>query len=326
VATHSIPGPGGIQDIFHGDATECTNFDKASKGFRAEVDHVTRAFASRISDGCLPDQTKNLLETKSEAHTFRTVFDVVDNGEHLEHFHDYQGSSAPNETTVEWHTDQGLFLAFTPGVLTEQGKLLEETEGFYIELADKSQHLVQFGKDDDLIFMLGDGMNQVVNPSLNGRHLRAVPHALLMPTHGENQSRVWYGRMVLPPVDAVHPQHGETFGRLRQLLIESTTSAATDDEALALGCSSSSIFTHARQLEEASCEEGTLFCWHRCMVTADHEVSEDICSEENLDLSCVNPRGQLWDDSHGDWFVQNFCRDVISSMLRFCERFKAYTL
>lgn len=31
-------------------------------------------------------------------------------------------------------------------------------------------------------------------------------------------------------------------------------------------------------------------------------VSADSCAEQDLDLWCINPRNQLWDNSHGDWF------------------------
>jgi hypothetical protein len=30
--------------------------------------------------------------------------------------------------------------------------------------------------------------------------------------------------------------------------------------------------------------------------------SESICQEQNLDLRCISPRGQLWDDTHGECY------------------------
>jgi hypothetical protein len=41
--------------------------------------------------------------------------------------------------------------------------------------------------------------------------------------------------------------------------------------------------------------------WHRCMSLEEHGVSDEICAEQNLDLMCINPRNQLWDNTHGDW-------------------------
>lgn len=317
MATHTVPGPGGIQKIGHGHggaSNACQAFDEASLPFRQGVDSVTRAFAGRVTE-LLEDEMNSapLLQTE-DGFEFKTAADVVENGEHLEHFHSYQGTSKAaalrkaDDSTIEWHTDQGMFLVFTPGVMVEQSgdqpaaNALDETEGFHVELADGTRTLVKFDHEDDLVIMLGDGINQYFNANLNsrgaGRKLRAVPHAVAMPAHEDNEARVWYGRMVLPPVSAIHPEHGETFGKLRKLMIEE---GSDNEEVMALGCSSPSM--HARQLEETSCEEGTLYCWHRCM-PLDYEtpVSDEICAEQGLDLWCANPRGQLWDNTHGDWY------------------------
>lgn len=60
-----------------------------------------------------------------------------------------------------------------------------------------------------VVFMLGDGVNQYVNPKIAGRPLRATPHALLLGSASEpgaqDASRVWFGRMFLPPTDALSP-------------------------------------------------------------------------------------------------------------------------
>ena len=313
MATHTVPGPGGIQKIDHGeDASDpCKAFNEASLPFRQGVDDLTKAFASRVGD-LLGDEMESspLLKTE-DGFDFQTVADVVTNGEHLEHFHSYQGTTSKaalrkTDSTIEWHTDQGMFLIFTPGVMVEEANdqptthVLDETEGFYIELADGTRTLVKFDVEDDLVIMLGDGVNQYLNTNLKsggaGRKLRAVPHAVAIPAHEESEARVWYGRMVLPPSSAIHPEHRVSFGKLRKLLIE-----AGDDseEIMALGCSSPSM--HARQLETSACEEGTLLCWHRCMSHEEFGVSPDICADQGLDLWCINPRNQLWDNTHGDW-------------------------
>jgi hypothetical protein len=82
-----------------------------------------------------------------------------------------------------------------------------------------------------------------------------------------------------------------------------------NEHALSLGCSSSSMT--ARQLDETSCEEGTLLCWHHCMDIAEAGVSEEICAAHSLDLQCVNRHGHLWDDGHGDYFPG--CADANST-------------
>ena len=162
---------------------------------------------------------------------------------------------------MEWHTDQGLLLAFVPGARIGAGKPQAGPDGdgdaFLVRLPGGEARAVAFDDADDLVLMLGDGVNQA---GLRG--LRAVPHALRVaadPT--ASSARVWYGRMVLPPAGAVHPEHGETFGRLRDRLVAAT--GEEEAEVHALGCSGTG---RARQLEETQCMEGSTYCWHRCML------------------------------------------------------------
>ena len=85
-----------------------------------------------------------------------TLADVVEYGEYLEHFHSYQklsdddddgGYSCAAAATIDLHTDQGLFLAFTPGRMMTSGEL---TNGFFIETQDGSIQQVEFSESDDL--------------------------------------------------------------------------------------------------------------------------------------------------------------------------------
>jgi hypothetical protein len=172
-------------------------------------------------------------------------------------------------------------------------------EGFYVELKDGTQALVQFDDMDDLVFMLGDGVNQYINPGMhdnNGLKLRATPHAVVMPDQDNDEARVWYGRMVLPPPAAIHPEHGISFGDIRKGMIH----GAMDDleaDSLSLGCS-----VQRRASEEESCTADEMMCWHRCQNISFHNVSEEICTNRGLQLACMNPRGQLTDGGHGDYF------------------------
>ena len=66
--------------------------------------------------------------------------------------------------------------------------------------------MVNFNEEDDLVFFFGVATNQLINPLLidEGKTpIRVLPHALKMPTHDDE--RLWYGRMVLAPADALHP-------------------------------------------------------------------------------------------------------------------------
>jgi hypothetical protein len=340
VATYT--GPGGVPHPLFQDrstAASCRAFDDQSLAFRETVALVTQAFAERLS-GLLSKQehrstttttttttTAPLLSTP-EGITFDTFAAVVENGEHLEHFHSYQKTNkgqqpgSSKSLTIDWHVDQGLFIVFTPGRIIQQhqGNYHQyPSHGFAIQLQDGSQAAVDFDPKDELVILLGDGMHQLVPPPVHDGDndhedpgsstlvqdrlalLRATPHALTMPPTYEDDRRVWYGRMVLPPSRALHPQpNGDrtTFGRRRDLLVDKIN----NNNAVRLGCSS---FSNARQLETTLCEQdGTIRCWHRCMLLSEGGISsEETCTTQGLSLVCTNPRGQVSDgNTHGDFF------------------------
>lgn len=308
LATHSAEG---IQKAILLDEDQCQDFAQVSDGFRTAAGVATKAFAARLasvlredSHDDTTDSGKPLLVTR-DGDAFHTLLDVVQNGEHLEHFHSYQAPTSTssirkNDETIEWHLDQGLFIIFTPATLvrtssSQRSSIQGLTDGFYIQLGDGSKAEVEFSSEDDLVILLGDGFNQYINPHYS-ETLRAVPHALSMTSHQTNEARVWYGRMVLPNTQAVHPLHNQTFGHLRELVVDKAT---PEDEVITMACSSRA---KSRSLETTICEEGTLLCWHECMSLEEHGVSEEICAEQGLDLWCINPRRQLWDFAHGDFF------------------------
>jgi len=305
LATRTIPGPGGAQPIIQTSKIapeDCREFEESSLRLRAVVDETTRAFSTKLASiiGRQADTHAHagaLLETR-DGFQFSDFAAIANEGEHLEHFHSYDNPStneSHEEKTLDFHTDQGIFIAFTPA-LSSSGDAAG-TGHFFIMREDGSRPEVEF-EDSDLIFMLGDGVNQIVNPhheaSYQALRLRAVPHAMNMPDLANRSVRTWYGRMVLPPVDAVHPENGKTFGEIRELMISG------QEEVLGLACTGSAS---ARQLEEVLCEEGTLYCWHRCMNhTEYYPVSPDICADDGLELKCVNPRGQHYVKGHGDFY------------------------
>lgn len=313
LASHTVPQ--GAQTFQHQiDSVACKNFNEAAQPFRQTITHVTSLFASRLSSLLSHQQEVSLpLLVTPTNYSFSTLSDIVNNGEHLEHFHSYQRlqdnvfTAANTEDTIEWHTDQGLFLMFSPGRMIHNSPRQDDdlSTGFSIELKDGTQALVEFDDDDDLVVLLGDGVNQYINYRLpNDQHLRALPHTLTLPTHSEDEARVWYGRMVLPPSTAIHPQLDTTFGALRDVLVHaSLTYGSNPDESkyvLTLGCSDDTMV--ARQLEETSCEADFLYCWHRCMRLTEYNVSEEICHEQGKEVFCVDPDGHLWDGSHGNFF------------------------
>jgi hypothetical protein len=243
-------------------------------------------------------------------------------GEHLEHFHSYKSPTRQQDTvtasidgtdeTIDWHLDQGLALLFTPGLIQNT-----PSEGFFIRLPDGSEVMVHFEPQDEVVVLLGDGVNQYMNPIL-GTSLRPVPHALRMPKMMNNNDapRIWYGRMVLPPPSAIHPVHQKTFGDLRDALMRASAGTSTTkdnhEETMALGCSSSSMT--ARHLNDnITCQEETqFFCWHACFNHTE-EASPEACASQELDLACVNDARQLWDGAHDPAFYPG-CVDLATAV------------
>jgi hypothetical protein len=331
-ATHTVPGPGGMQDtIIFNDEKDleqeheaCALFSTKSLAFREQVAVVIQAFSKRLGSLLKREGSKKPLLNTLDGYSFDSLQDVVENGEHLEHFHAYQLPGMQNShkqegpTTIDWHTDQGLFIVFTPGLMVsaeEEDSTTSLSGGFVIQHQDGSQTSVEFNDEDELVIMLGDGVNQIINSRTSSSQnavsknaspslLRATPHALsIHATSTGKQVRVWYGRMVLPPSSALHPQHPtKTFGQVRQAIADNRDAEFIHQHAerLSIACSSAS---KARRLETTVCEQGSIYCWHRCMSVDDASVSNDICASQGLDLVCQNPRGQISSgDEHGDFY------------------------
>jgi hypothetical protein len=350
----------------------CQTFDAAATIFRTTTNHAIMAFAQHLSqymESTLLSSTTSQNENENRRHTnallnddavgenntdrndndediktnvsstFQTFYDIVQNGVHLEHFHSYvipsktPSSSSSTTTTLQLHTDQGLFLVFTPGRYANTGTL---TNGFYITIPSTERPEsttttteVQFTNDDTLIFMLGDGVNQYINPYLQSSSpkLRAVPHSLqLSPekalvskmSNNNNNNRIWYGVMILPPSNAKHPIHTDlTYGELRHGLIHDY------DTYVHLACSNTDTASFGNiqfkatteQEQSRMLQEGTnvvdgqcnnvdeIYCWHRCMNVTEYHVSVEYCDESFRILSCINPRDELWSGKlHGDYY------------------------
>jgi hypothetical protein len=299
LATHTVNGEMQAAVSNHNEQA-CEAFEQASTLFRHQVAEVTEAFAARLES--LIENVEHPLLTTQSGETLDTIAEVVENGEHLEHFHSYSSSSDPvkeDMDTIEMHTDQGMFLVFTPGQTANNQEL---TDGFFIQLSDGSRVMVNFDQDDELVFLLGDGIHQVL---ADNKDLYSAPHALQMTAR---DVRVWYGRMVLPPANAISPKHSDmTFGNIRNLLIENVRGG--NDEVLSLGCS----LPHQRalQAEEESCTADQLWCWHRCQNLTD-VVSVAACDTEDLDLACINSENQLWPETHDPDFKPG-CIDVATA-------------
>ena len=149
----------------------CQHFNDHLASFRSTVDIVTRKFAERLSVEMGTSLPKPLMSSSSnDGHgNYDNIKEIVEGGTQLEHFHSYQkeGSNIKKNvdetTTIDFHSDQGFFIAFTPGLIisSDTSQDIELSDGFYIQDSNGDKMLMEFTGEDDLVFMLGDGVNQL---------------------------------------------------------------------------------------------------------------------------------------------------------------------
>jgi hypothetical protein len=327
---------GGIQPLEAAASSSeaCEAFHAASFMVRTTTQNAVQAFAQRVTEvlevssdtPMLVAASDTMNDTDKEPLKLSTFADVVENGVYLEHFHSYQQVQSTHKEgypTMNVHTDQGLFLVFTPGRLSNG----ETTQGLYIQTAQGDLEEFAFDAQDDLVFMLGDGVNQFVNSKVVGnKKLRAVPHALQLEVLSDDQqARVWYGLMVLPPSLAVHPaahKDGITFGQIRQGLVQGDQNvlhlACSDDtdhsefqfSAVSPSASSSNHrwlqVEHQEKAPLLTCNSSLeVFCWGSCMNATEFSVSPETCQGQGggMELKCVSPRGEVSDGTTwGDFY------------------------
>jgi len=299
----------------------CPGLQDKVNAFRRMVTDVSRAFFDCL-DSILDQQGVPLFDSLEGEGLYETTADILLHGEHLDHIHSYhkQQVGVADASTMDFHTDQGLAIAFTPAIMLDEetphsmAKPEHATGKFEIMLrsGDRTEVNLPHGH---LVFMLGDGVNQYVNPKkLTGADLYATPHAMTMPKHGSRHWRVWFGRMFLPPADALH-KNGLTQTQLRNGLVEAWAKNDSIEPHLHLACSPG---LHAQELRQLStdppcssgarrrcsgnCANNQLQCWWRCMNFTEL-VGPDVCAAQGMGFNCTNRRDEIsiGGVQHGDY-------------------------
>mmetsp|Transcript_7160 Transcript_7160/g.8188 ORF Transcript_7160/g.8188 Transcript_7160/m.8188 type:complete len:553 (+) Transcript_7160:112-1770(+) len=229
----------------------CSSFEKLSLEFRKLVSSVSDLFVDNIDAVAGTNLGDQIMKNRFQSEAYESVSEIVKEGEHLEHFHTYQRITFPEKSqyTMDMHVDLGLFIAMTPGLFVEGDP--DDESGLYIELKNGEVVKPNFGNGDVLIFMIGDGFKQWINPSL-GVSFRATPHAMRMPK--EASTRTWYGRMFLPPKNAFLVPQAQTFREL-QADIGTSRHAGT-------ACSDGLVISE-RSLQGCDAET-EIYCWTQC--------------------------------------------------------------
>lgn len=290
-------------------ATCPVDFTTKADQFRSLVSETAEAFTRRMGELFTP-AGRPFLYNMEHSKKFASFEEIASAAEHLEHFHAYSrlsqdaaATAIKDGSTIDMHADQGIFIAFTPGLMVDQpsdgfARVTGSSPGtFYVERRNGSRAVADFGPTGDvLVFLLGDGVDQYINPYLTqGPVLRAAPHAMVMPRHAPTEARVWYGRMFLPPSEALSEPAGISFGDLRARAIGEIHEGLGVGSTV--GCSRQLLAT-----ESPHCEANQIYCWMRCMDYTE-EASPEVCAAKNLSVKCASQRDEIWTlaDSHGDY-------------------------
>jgi len=284
------------KESFEVDSAECAAFAEKSNQLRSLISTVTDLFSNALSI-TFNTNGSHLLRTEDENKVYSNFSDMVRESVQLEHFHTYEVPSTREMTTIDMHVDQGLFIAFVPAVRTNRDGIItsvDATGEFQLQARDGTVKYVSFPDNGDVVvFLMGDAVNHFINPKLmNGRQpIWTPPHSLTIATSASEEFRNWYGRMVLPPSDALHSP-GLTYGALRDASTRSLSS-----QEFGLGCSGNQ---YARELSEDQCTSNQLYCWHRCYDYTT-EMNPDVCVDQGLQFNCTTQFNQIAPaGEHGD--------------------------
>jgi len=220
----------GLQPVDHGsDSKACSAFQLSSNAFREAVGGAVDVFSKRLSEVLAAGEAIKLPKSDGVG-SYNSLEDIVKHGDRLEHFRSYRvpakGDGGSGRQTVDFHVDQGLFIAFAPAALLDDASVFQTSAPagtFTARAANGEETEVEFS-EDDLIILAGDAWNQFINDKHPGLRVHAPAHAFSVPADAPGLHRVWYGMMQLPPADAMSgkarsllfahlPCSGSAFGR-----------------------------------------------------------------------------------------------------------------
>lgn len=301
----------------------CNGAGEALEPLRAIVDSASRAFLGALEP--LERGSTALLTTRS-GRGYHSLLEVAQGGEQLEHFHTYvplRLAPAPNASShdlpaLPLHTDAGLLLALVPAMWVASPSDLpfspsSPSDGFSVEgAAGELLTIEPESAPSSVVFVVGEGWGRWLEPALRGK-LRAAPHSLAIPA-GARGSRAWYGRMLLPPGDALMPSSKRDGGAPptysewsawanAQVSPASPRAAAAAPAAEAASAGGAVALSHGRELDvfdAAGCNSNQIWCWHACK-----NLDELNCAKE--DAVCALPDGSVWDGNENNHNAQLEC-------------------
>jgi hypothetical protein len=171
--------------------------------------------ALQVNDPFFHDRAFQSTSGKS-GESWDSFGDIMHGGSYLEHVHSYASDSAKSAdapSALEYHTDAGLFILFTPALYSDDvHDRLEKPADFRFKDSRGNEHAIIVQQSsgnaaadtvtqrgaltvhtvapDTMILMIGQGSEQYLNAHLDktisgGRALRAVPHSLTVTNAGQ---------------------------------------------------------------------------------------------------------------------------------------------
>lgn len=310
-----------------------TSAAKSRRGLAGEMSHVCGEAAGKLRSAVDAAMSQLFLALDVEAAVqsrgnkqkqllmephYDSFRELMGKGEHLEHLHSYfapkAGASSAlansgSPATLDYHVDGGFVIAMTTGLYSHEAA--SENSGLYMELRNGQRVKVE-AADDSLIVLMGDGAARWLRPVL-GRAFPAAKHALIADlAAGSQAARSWYGKMYLPPADAIIPQEGVSYDQYRavqnqhlpQLKDMSDLSADKALRAL-LPSACGGEGNHYMTLSAGDCAANEMYCWATCMALPPG------CSLS--DAMCINTRtgevspGENHCMDNGDTFCEPIC-------------------
>jgi hypothetical protein len=133
------------------------------------------------------DNNVSLLRD-SKGRSYNRVASIVKAANHLEHFHVYSKKTAAttDQSSLDWHTDAGLFLAFIPA-LDCRGSTTESVDASFWYKDENGIRTRAVFQPNSIAIMLGAGAEHWLRSPVP---LKATRHAVAM---RKGDERAWYG-------------------------------------------------------------------------------------------------------------------------------------
>jgi hypothetical protein len=249
--------------------------EKASK-LRSLVDAAAHQVFVALDSLIPKEKTSTDTKTLIMEPNYQTYTELSAKGNHLEHLHAYfspttSAGSISSLPTMDFHTDAGLMIAMTTGYFPE-GVIPSPKTGLYLTLPNgKSVKTVM--SESSLILLMGEGSAKWLSPAPLGAAFRPVPHALFIDNDNSNNggnTRSWFGKMYLPPSDAILPAPFGDHKPYSAYRHEEVKALSTSTN-LPLACENNQRLALAIAAEintEGSCADNELMCWGSCKSVA----------------------------------------------------------